>query len=196
MVEGVGQWIRELALIILVGTLLEMLLPQNHMRRYARVIVGLLVVLAMLTPVMNLFRQGPPVVGTWQGWVPREGETERILEQGARWQKDRESRALEEYRRRLAQRAETLAEGVPGVRKARARVVVSDGTGGEGLGAITRLEMEASLGVVKPVAPVGKGKEGEGAPSQQVAGQLRTMLAQYFGLEPSLVKVRIVGEVE
>jgi len=90
------------------------------------------------------------------------------------------------------------------VRRARARVTVSDGTGEEGLGTITRLDLEASLGMVKPVAPVVSGREGdrgtarppEDGTAQLVAGQLRSLLARYFGLEASLVNVRIVGEVE
>lgn len=202
--QSVAQWVRELALVVLAGTLLEMLLPQSYLRRYARVIVGLLVVLAMLTPVVNFLREGLPGVGTAQGWALPVAETERILERGARWRKEREVRALEEYRQRLARRAETVAEGVPGVRGARARVTVSDGTEEEGLGTITRLDLEASLGMVRPVTPVDR-ERGEGMVAnrlpeegytKQIAGQLRSLLARYFGLDASQVYVRIVGEVE
>lgn len=57
--DWITQWITEIILLILVATVLELLLPESGMRRYARIVVSLLLLLALLSPVLSIFRMSP-----------------------------------------------------------------------------------------------------------------------------------------
>ncbi|OMF86992.1 stage III sporulation protein AF [Paenibacillus sp. FSL R7-0273] len=51
-----GDWLRELILVVLMAAFVEMLLPGKSMERYARLVLSLLVLLTMLSPVVSLLK--------------------------------------------------------------------------------------------------------------------------------------------
>ncbi|KAA9007485.1 stage III sporulation protein AF [Paenibacillus spiritus] len=51
-----GGWLRELVLIVLMASFVEMLLPGKAMQRYARLVLSLLVLLTMLSPIVDLLK--------------------------------------------------------------------------------------------------------------------------------------------
>ncbi|SET57518.1 stage III sporulation protein AF [Paenibacillus sp. NFR01] len=51
-----GDWLRELILVVLMAAFVEMLLPGKSMERYARLVLSLLVLLTMLNPVISLLK--------------------------------------------------------------------------------------------------------------------------------------------
>lgn len=58
MEQLVSSWGRQLIFLILLATVLEMLLPAGELRRYVRMLMGLVVVVAVAEPLVNLAR-GP-----------------------------------------------------------------------------------------------------------------------------------------
>lgn len=53
--DYITGWITEIILLILLAVVLEMLLPNSNMQRYVRMVVGLLLLLALLSPVLSIF---------------------------------------------------------------------------------------------------------------------------------------------
>ncbi|MDT3427468.1 stage III sporulation protein AF [Paenibacillus forsythiae] len=51
-----GGWLREIILIVLLATFVELLLPSKSMERYARLVLSLLVLLTLLSPVVSLLK--------------------------------------------------------------------------------------------------------------------------------------------
>ncbi|MBP2653000.1 MAG: Stage sporulation protein [Firmicutes bacterium] len=49
-------WVKTLIMVILFASFLELLLPNSSMQRFVRVIMGLLIMLAILNPIIDLFR--------------------------------------------------------------------------------------------------------------------------------------------
>lgn len=56
MIGFLGQWIKQIILLILIATFLDLLLPNSGMRRYVKLVVGLLLILVILSPVLELFQ--------------------------------------------------------------------------------------------------------------------------------------------
>lgn len=56
MIGLIGQWIKQIILLILIATFLDLLLPNSGMRRYVKLVVGLLLILVILSPVLELFQ--------------------------------------------------------------------------------------------------------------------------------------------
>ncbi|MCY0869594.1 MAG: stage III sporulation protein AF [Firmicutes bacterium] len=54
MIAAISQWILHIVTLLLLGILLDAVLPQSGVRKYARVVISLLIVLALLAPVRAL----------------------------------------------------------------------------------------------------------------------------------------------
>jgi stage III sporulation protein AF len=50
----VGGWVRTLIVIVLLGNLAELVLPKGDLRRYAGLVVGLVLLLVMIRPLLSL----------------------------------------------------------------------------------------------------------------------------------------------
>lgn len=70
MLPWIGQWIRSLVVIVLLGNLAEFLLPRSDLKRYAGLVIGLVVLAAMISPLTTIWHglQVPSV--TWASTVP------------------------------------------------------------------------------------------------------------------------------
>ncbi|MGV3487618.1 MAG: stage III sporulation protein AF [Tuberibacillus sp.] len=51
----VYNWIAQIILLIMLATVLEMLLPNDSFKRYVKMVIGLVLIVALLSPVMKLF---------------------------------------------------------------------------------------------------------------------------------------------
>ncbi|MGZ4106048.1 MAG: stage III sporulation protein AF [Tumebacillaceae bacterium] len=57
MMDFISHWLRGLILLIFLAIILDMILPNNAFQRYAKVVMGLMIIFLMLTPVMKLYGQ-------------------------------------------------------------------------------------------------------------------------------------------
>ncbi|HJV44444.1 MAG TPA: stage III sporulation protein AF [Bacillota bacterium] len=57
MIETLSQWLEKIILLVLFATFLEMMLPNSSMQRYVKLVMGLMILLAILTPFMQLFKK-------------------------------------------------------------------------------------------------------------------------------------------
>lgn len=51
-----GDWLREIILVVLLASFVELLLPSKSMERYARLVLSLLILLTMLSPIVSLLK--------------------------------------------------------------------------------------------------------------------------------------------
>src|SRR5690606_27204049 len=56
--NSLTKWIRDIILLVLYITFLEMLIPSGTMRKYVRVVTGLIIIFAMLNPIMSILGGG------------------------------------------------------------------------------------------------------------------------------------------
>ncbi len=55
MVVFLSDWLKKLILLVLLAALTDLLLPNSNMQRYARMAIGLLIILTMLSPILTIF---------------------------------------------------------------------------------------------------------------------------------------------
>lgn len=53
MMDALGLWLKEIVVVILIATFVELLLPGQSMIRYVRTVVGLFIILTILTPIIR-----------------------------------------------------------------------------------------------------------------------------------------------
>lgn len=57
MMTWLSDWLRDIIAVILLAVLVELLLPNKAMQRYARLVVGLFILLTILSPLLRLFQE-------------------------------------------------------------------------------------------------------------------------------------------
>lgn len=55
--EWLSEWIKQIILLVLVATFIDLLLPNQSLDRYVKLVLGLLIILAILTPILQLLNQ-------------------------------------------------------------------------------------------------------------------------------------------
>lgn len=120
--EKIGILVRNLVIIVVTAAFLELLLPMGEMRRYVRMVIGILVILAVLQVLVGVVDRtdGPPVPRVTIETPPElEG-----MDQGG-FQEEYAKRAVAAYQRGLARQVKALA-GLAGLDVAEVEVVVDE----------------------------------------------------------------------
>ncbi|WP_336780690.1 stage III sporulation protein AF [Paenibacillus illinoisensis] len=161
-----STWLRELIMIVLLATFVDMLLPNRSMERYVKLVLSLLILLTLLSPITKLLRSDP--VGELKRAMtamesPSDGNVtlEQILAQGRQLQSNEQEQSLQWTARELAsvmkgQIEETTGERVQSVE---VQLVMSKRQ------ADTEASSEGDLPVIKSVivqmSPPGSGKRND-----------------------------------
>ena len=119
--------VREIAIIVLLATFLEMLLPKSNMKRFVQVILGLFILISILTPIANLFTSDD-FSFHFEAWqyqpAASSHQLEEILAQGQRLYDKAEKASLREYERKLENQIKALIIMIPEVNHAHVSVKV------------------------------------------------------------------------
>lgn len=54
MIDWLSSWLKQIILLVLIATFLDLLLPNNAMDRYVKLVMGLLIIMAILSPLLQL----------------------------------------------------------------------------------------------------------------------------------------------
>jgi stage III sporulation protein AF len=191
--ETIRQLVRNLAYLVILAAFLEMMLPLQGTRRFVQVIIGLFIMLAVLAPIVTLFRQQPPLhfslpVNSESGGVGLN----QILEQGQSLQAVTSAQEQAAYVQRLEDQIEVMCRLVPGVKTAKATVSLSTDASLQSLGTVEKVVVE--LQVVSPVKSVQIGSAPEAATSaaasqQEIVDQVQETVASLFGLQKEQISV-------
>lgn len=57
MTAWLSGWLRDIVLIILLATFVDLLIPNNSLQRYVKVVVSLIILLTILSPVISFLKE-------------------------------------------------------------------------------------------------------------------------------------------
>lgn len=174
MVADLKTWVRQLVLIVILVGVVEMLLPDASMRKYARATLGLLVLIAILVPFLGLLHREVRWAEAFSA-LPAQGYAGPAAAGESLKRVEREL-MLSVFRDQVAERAKRVAEGIPGVGAAGARVEVESSWGSPRFGTVRRVEL-----MIGPAA-------------DNLREEVAQAVARDLGLARGLVKVQV--EVE
>lgn len=55
MIEWLSEWLMEIIIIVLLAVFVDLLLPSSNMQKYAKMILGLLIILTIISPILGIF---------------------------------------------------------------------------------------------------------------------------------------------
>ena len=170
-----GGWLREIILVVLLASFVEMLLPSKSMERYARLVLSLLVLLTMLSPIVSFLKgdaikelslamdqqnlQGGLLSSGGQG----AGTLKQILADGKKMAQGQQKQSLKLAANEIAEQMKdqiTSETGEKGIQVTVALAMRANPEGGDALPAIS------SVTVQLPETQTIKGK---GDPTEEAA---------------------------
>lgn len=162
--EFVGGWLKQIILLVLVATFFDLLLPNNSMERYVKLVMGLLIILAILNPIFSLLDKNLDLsflISENQGMPAKDAAAlSTIRREGEALQKTQDRLILSQVQQKLAETIKQEVEKQFDVRVKRSEVFVSQ-AGEKESPVIQRVHLvisprrnEGEGGDVVPVQPV------------------------------------------
>ena len=83
MFEGIYEWLKDLAYYVILVTALFHMIPGEVWGKYIRFFTGLVMVVLLLSPILQLFQEQDPLqimeryeqgMKDWESWKPGQGK--------------------------------------------------------------------------------------------------------------------------
>jgi len=121
--ENLQTLVRNLAIILLLASFLEMLLPSKSMQGFVKLVMGLFVISAILTPLTEFLKM--PLEMGIPAWVETAESDLPVLASGNEGSAIGQSAVSEQYQEIIKNQIKAIALGVSGVKSAEVAVELS-----------------------------------------------------------------------
>ncbi len=101
------EWIRQLIVIVIIASFIQLLIPGRSFSRYVRVVMGFFIILTLLQPLIRVF-QLTPVEGELPWPQTESGSFSQLEEQGERIKERGEGNLLSHLQQKTGQEIESL----------------------------------------------------------------------------------------
>ncbi|ASS75949.1 stage III sporulation protein AF [Tumebacillus algifaecis] len=116
MIEFLSEWMRGLILVIFLAVVLDMILPNNAMQRYVKLVMGLLIILLMLSPLLKMYGTSVYEIDfALDKLLAKEGagkmqSIDQITAQGLSLQDQQSNRTVEQWKAMLSDHVKQVIE--------------------------------------------------------------------------------------
>ncbi|OLN32200.1 stage III sporulation protein AF [Desulfosporosinus metallidurans] len=184
--------VRNLAIILLLATFLEMLLPNKSMRGFVQMVMGLFVISAVLTPIASFLHTPLAMeIPAWALTTPQDLPAIAAEGQGVKLGRD----AVQgQYRQILMHQIQALALGTNGVTAATVDIKFEEGTGGvtdQPKIAEVRVTLISAKGEIMPVQPITIGQPPTATKTPSLkAEEVRERISAFMNLSKEIIFVQ------
>ena len=105
--EWLQNWIRNLILVILLAHFIELLLPDNELRKYVKVVIGFFVIIVILTPLLQVTNRQLPGLD-FNLVATRTPSFAEIVDRGKQLRENQQEKVEQDYQRKLAQQIKAV----------------------------------------------------------------------------------------
>lgn len=189
--ESLQTLVRNLAIILLLASFLEMMLPSKSMQGFVKLVMGLFVISAILTPITSFLHM--PLEMSIPAWTETAARDMPVLASGKVNSEIGKDAVQEQFKAIIKNQAKAIALGIPGVKQVEVEVELSEGAGGlTDQPRITQIaiQIDSTALEIKPVEEVviGKGTV-EGQKLSSTAIEVREKVAAFMQVAVEKVSV-------
>lgn len=201
MIDSITVWVKSIIFVVLFASFLELLLPNNSMQRFIRVIMGLFIMLAILNPIINVFesRLTEAQVPALAGKAENSLFDVDILNTANQVAGKRNELTRELYIRDLSKQIRATVLAIDGVADASVTVTVADAAQQDAVGKIKSVtvyiepgliagEQKIARVVIKP-DPAKAANESDKLP-QAVIDKVKRTVTELYQIKSTQVEVK------
>lgn len=198
MIEAVSLWIKDIILLVLFASFLELLLPSSGMQRFIRVIIGLFIMLAILNPVIDLLqndwdsRQVPALSTNSTG-------ARSVLNSAGKLAGEKEQLVVATYKKELGRQISATAAALEGVAEARTAVELEHLENTALTGKISRVTIYIQPGVsashskIKKVA-IGEAQAAQRELTETLKQKIITTVSELYQIPGERIELRLLHQ--
>jgi len=189
-----SEIVRNVLVIVLVASFIELMLPEGNLRPFVRFAMGLFILIAVLNPVAGVLFEDRTINVEWWDLKAEPRQQEQILEQGEKINRqiwDSHQQVLSD---KVAGQISAVAMLVPGVEDVETRVVLNES------GAVESMRLIVKAQSAVPEEEGGRvGVFGSSAadlsPEEQEAirNKLSTIIKNLYGFDDTAVQIEFQG---
>lgn len=186
--------VKNVLVIIILASFLEVLLPEGRVKPFVRFAIGLFILIAILNPVLNaLFEQREFEINLWDYQVSSEQEKE-ILEKGSRINQQIATSTEAGIREKMEGQVSAVVMLVPGVKEVKTSATLNGEGGLSNLNLIVRLEesKQEQKGGEMDVF-FGGGDSPSPEDRKQIEEKIRGVLSNLYGFDHLKIDVKFEG---
>lgn len=209
MLDALKEMVRNIAVIVVLGSVLEFILPDGKMNRYTRLVTGLFLLMAILNPILSLLnretfvpllRNDQPALAGAQG-----SGVEAILARGEKLRQEAAENARSEWEKGVKKQVTSLVELQEGVKVTGVEVEVASTPAAAAPSKIKKIVVRVAgkkekggeggeEGIfIRPVeVEIKRGEGNESAPvplPPGVKSKIKSLLAGFYGLSENQIVV-------
>jgi stage III sporulation protein AF len=191
-VQTLHTLVRNLAVILLLATFLEMLLPNKSMRGFVQMVMGLFVISAVLAPITTFLHTPLEMeIPAWIVTTPQDLPAIATEGQGLKLARDA---VQEQYRQILVHQIKALALGSNGVEGAEVDVEFEEGAGGltdQPKIVLVKVTLTSAQGETPPVQPITIGQSPPTTKNQSPRADIaRERIAEIMSIAKEMIIVQ------
>lgn len=189
----IAEIVKNLLVIIIISTILEMLLPEGSTKPFVRFAVGMFVLIAILTPSLSyLYKEGNLQISTWDDQV-YSSDPDKINRSSERIQEQIANHSNSLLQKKVEGQIGAIAILVPGVNDVEAAVTITDNGSPQKISLIVRYFSSEKNGLVQPVEVWGESAESENSDQTSISNKMKKLLSSLYGLEEKDIDVTFEG---
>jgi len=184
--------VRNLVVILLLATFLEMLLPNKSMRGFVQMVMGLFVISAVLAPITTFLHTPLEMeIPAWTATIPQDLPAIATEGQGLKLARDA---VQEQYRQILVNQIKALALSSDGVKGAEVDIEFEEGAGGltdQPKISLVKVTLTSALGEIPLLQPITIGQSPPATKSQSPkADSVREKIAAIMSISKEKIIVQ------
>ena len=191
--EVLAEIVRNLLVMIIIASFLEMLLPEGNTRPFVRFAVGLFVLIAILTPSLHyLYDDVSFPVSAWDDSWPGY-DNEYVTGTGARIQEQIKGQSDLLLQEKLEEQVSAVAILVPGVDDVQAELTLDQNGNPRRLGLVVQSSGPIKTDGIRPVE-VWAGAETEAdLDKAEITSKMIKIITNLYGLEAQDIEIVFEG---
>jgi stage III sporulation protein AF len=181
--------VRNIIVIILLATFLELIIPVGNLRPMVRMTVGFFVILTILNPFLAVFFREQSLSLDAFSLPTNSAAVERAMDEGAELNRGISADMAKEIRKREEGQIRSLAMIIPGVSEVSPEVVTNGQGGVASVTMVVKTSRETDRSG-NDVAAFGSGAERASSEEAAVRKRLTAWMESFYGLSPGQVKIK------
>lgn len=189
MIEFIKNWVIQVLVTVIFMILVDMILPNNNFKKYAKLATGLIVMITIITPVFKLFDRSIDVEETISNYITEFEDKESSVDRN-KIEEEMNKKTVSTYKEKLKGTIEQSIYNKTGEKYTIMEVDIVEDTGSYNFSEVKNIKlMKSSVeGSVKTVDRVVIGKENTKEDEAPIDKNVLKVLKDEFNINSDAVK--------